>query len=122
MDMKSAVSLFKAAGDNTRLRILKLIAVRECCVCELSGITGLSNSTVSEHLKKLKECGLVAESKKSYWSYYSLNEKDKDAAIDVFLDLIESLGDPAFERDSAKLVSGSFKCSGVIMEKPPSDN
>ncbi len=117
MNMSQAASLFKAAGDITRLRVLKLLSVRECCVCELSGITGLSNSTISEHLKKLKGCGLVKERKKSYWSYYSLI-LDGEEFKRRFTALLDSLDDPQFVSDSEKLLEGSFTCRGVVMEKP----
>ncbi len=65
----------KALADPTRLRLLSLVAAhegREACVCELTGWVGLSQPTVSHHLKVLVEAGLLAREKRGIWAFYSV--------------------------------------------------
>lgn len=67
--------LLKALGEPTRLRLLSLIAAQkggEACVCELTDPVGLSQPTVSHHLKVLVDAGLIEREQRSKWSYYRL--------------------------------------------------
>ncbi len=66
--------LFKALGDETRLRILATLAHRTLCVCHLARELGLSQPTLSHHLKILREVGLVVGEKDGQWIHCSLNE------------------------------------------------
>lgn len=66
---------FKALGDPARLRLLSLIAAQEsgtACVCDLTAPLGLSQPTVSHHLKVLREAGLVTSKRRGTWVHYSL--------------------------------------------------
>ncbi|MFP4974643.1 ArsR/SmtB family transcription factor [Paenibacillus sp. CN-4] len=63
----------KLLSDYTRLTLLSLLKEREFCVCELVEILEISQPGVSQHLRKLKSHGLVKESKRGQWVYYSLN-------------------------------------------------
>ncbi|MCF8566521.1 metalloregulator ArsR/SmtB family transcription factor [Alicyclobacillus tolerans] len=65
--------VYKALGDKTRLHMLALLAKEELCVCELVSILGISQPGVSQHLRKLKQAGLVKERKTAQWVFYSLN-------------------------------------------------
>lgn len=83
---------FKAIGDPTRLRLLSLVAAHqdnEACVCDLTDNIGLSQGTISHHLKILVEAGLLSRSKRGTWSYYSLVPGALDA-LSAILD--EHLG------------------------------
>lgn len=65
----------KALADPTRLRLLSIIAAHEgaeACVCDLTEPVGLSQPTVSHHLKVLAEAGLVTRDKRGVWAYYAL--------------------------------------------------
>ena len=65
----------KAIADPTRLRLLSLIAAHdggEACVCELTDPVGLSQPTVSHHLKVLVDAGLLTREKRGVWSYYTV--------------------------------------------------
>ncbi|MBD7919846.1 helix-turn-helix transcriptional regulator [Cellulomonas sp. Sa3CUA2] len=65
----------KALADPTRLRLLSIIASHEgaeACVCDLTEPVGLSQPTVSHHLKVLAEAGLVTREKRGVWAYYAL--------------------------------------------------
>ena len=66
---------FKALGDPTRLRLISLVAAHEdaeACVCELTDPVGLSQPTVSHHLKILVDAGILAREQRGKWAYYRL--------------------------------------------------
>jgi ArsR family transcriptional regulator len=63
----------KALADPARLRLLSLIQAAEgdeACTCELTGAVGLSQPTVSHHLRRLAEAGLVTGERRGRWTYY----------------------------------------------------
>ncbi|HET6826364.1 MAG TPA: metalloregulator ArsR/SmtB family transcription factor [Amnibacterium sp.] len=67
--------LLKALADPMRLRLVSLIAAHEggeACVCDLTEPLGLTQPTVSHHLKVLTDAGFLARSKRGTWAYYSL--------------------------------------------------
>jgi len=63
---------FKALADETRLRILGLLEVREMCVCEVMVALDLTQPTASHHLGLLENAGLVKDRKEGKWVFYSL--------------------------------------------------
>jgi len=68
---------FKALGDPTRLELIMNVASSasaEACVCDLTPDTGLTQGTVSHHLKILVEAGLLERSQRGKWAYYSLTD------------------------------------------------
>ncbi len=67
----------KLLSDRTRLTILALLKEREMCVCDIVEILQTTQPNISQHLKKLKQGGLVNETRRSQWIYYSLNMDDK---------------------------------------------
>ncbi|AWB88497.1 ArsR/SmtB family transcription factor [Salinibacterium hongtaonis] len=65
--------VFKALGDPSRVKLLSLIAGSaegELCACDLTEPVGLSQPTVSHHLKLLVEAGLVSREQRGRWAYY----------------------------------------------------
>jgi len=75
--MENKVDVFKALGDKNRLRILNMLSVRELCVCEINAILNVSMSTISSHLKILRNAGLVKSDKDGRWIIYSLDSRDE---------------------------------------------
>ncbi len=73
-DLSDEASLFKALADPARLTILATLArsADEVCVCDFTSGIGLNQSTVSHHLKILKDVGLVNAIRRGTWVYYSL--------------------------------------------------
>ena len=64
---------FKALADPTRVRIVRLLAeADELCVCEINGNFDLEDSTMSHHLRVLREAGLIASDKRGLWVFYRL--------------------------------------------------
>ncbi|MEU1087648.1 ArsR/SmtB family transcription factor [Streptomyces sp. NPDC005576] len=71
-EAQTASRMFKALGDPVRLRLFSAVASHEggeACVCDISDV-GVSQPTVSHHLKKLKEAGLLASERRGTWVYY----------------------------------------------------
>lgn len=66
----SLAQLFRALGDDTRLHVLALLGVREVCVCEFVDVLGLSQPAVSEHLRRLRDVGLVEDERRGVWVFY----------------------------------------------------
>ena len=63
---------FQAVGEETRFRVVQLLAEGERCVCELQADLGAAQSRLSFHLRKLKEAGVVSDRRDGRWVYYSL--------------------------------------------------
>jgi ArsR family transcriptional regulator len=71
-EAETAARMFKALGDPVRLRLFTAVASHaggEACVCDISDV-GVSQPTVSHHLKKLKEAGLLTSERRGTWVYY----------------------------------------------------
>lgn len=78
------VRLFKALGDESRLRIVHALAKETFCVCDLAKELGISQPTLSHHLKILRDTGLVKGEKDGQWIYCSLNTQLFEAyGVDV---------------------------------------
>jgi ArsR family transcriptional regulator len=73
-EAETLATLFKALADPNRVRIVNLLATSDepICVCNLTGPLGLSQGTVSFHLKKLLASGLLEREQRGTWAYYSL--------------------------------------------------
>lgn len=74
-DAEQTARTLKALADPARLRLLSTIAAHEggeACVCDLTEPVGLSQPTVSHHLKVLTDAGLVTRDKRGVWAYYTL--------------------------------------------------
>lgn len=73
----ATATLFKALADPHRVRIVNLLATspEPVCVCEFTAPLGLSQPTVSHHLKKLTDAGLLQREQRGQWAYYSLDRQ-----------------------------------------------
>ena len=74
-DAERAAHVFKALGHPARVTIVNLLARSTAdgvCVCDLTGPTGLSQPTVSHHLKLLREAGLIEGERRGTWVHYRL--------------------------------------------------
>jgi ArsR family transcriptional regulator, arsenate/arsenite/antimonite-responsive transcriptional repressor len=71
----ATAALFKVLGDPARVKIVNLLAQTDdaVCVCEFIPVLGLTQATVSHHLKKLTEAGLLERERRGKWAYFSLN-------------------------------------------------
>jgi ArsR family transcriptional regulator len=74
-DMANLALQFKALGDPTRLELIVNVARSEgaeACVCDLTPETGLTQGTVSHHLRILVEAGLLIRAQRGKWAYFCL--------------------------------------------------
>ncbi|HEY1596973.1 MAG TPA: metalloregulator ArsR/SmtB family transcription factor [Thermoleophilaceae bacterium] len=64
--------LAKALGDPTRLQLVDILRKHagQVCVCELQPLFPIKQSTLSEHLKKLRDAGIVGVERRGLWAYY----------------------------------------------------
>ena len=86
-DQAGALSgLLKAMADPGRIRIVNLLANAQgpICVCEFTEALGLSQGTVSFHLKKLLSVGLIEREQRGTWAFYSLNRDALGRLSSVF--------------------------------------
>jgi ArsR family transcriptional regulator len=76
-EAEAAAQLFKALADPARVRLLNLLATSDepVCVCELIPAVGLAQPTVSHHLKKLTDAGLLEREQRGKWAYYTLDRE-----------------------------------------------
>ncbi|MGH3688819.1 MAG: ArsR/SmtB family transcription factor [Microbacterium sp.] len=85
-DAARVARVFKALGDPTRVRLLSLIAAGadgEACICDLTEPVGLSQGTVSHHMRLLAEAGLVTREQRGKWAYFALNTDAMNAAANA---------------------------------------
>lgn len=74
---EATASLFRALADPARVKIVNLLATSEAsvCACEFEPALDLAQPTVSHHLKKLTEAGLLEREQRGRWAYFSLNRE-----------------------------------------------
>ena len=70
--MNTLDKILKALADKNRLRILKLLEKKKMCVCELAFVLNITQPSVSKHLKKLTEAGLIESEQDGFWTNYYL--------------------------------------------------
>ena len=91
--MKSTAKLFKSVADETRLRILMLLAEHdELCVCDLMAALELPQSTVSRHLAYLKNAGWLDDRRSGVWMRYSLSGNLSSIQADILKATRNTLG------------------------------
>lgn len=89
IDMRTLVKSVKALSDETRIRILKVLCERDCCVCEVRQALDISQSRASRNLNILESAGFVCSSRDGLWIVYSIN-KQADGYINALLGLLST--------------------------------
>lgn len=84
--------LFRALGDETRVRIVALLAHGELCVCHIEKALALSQPNVSRHLGILRMANVVDARRDGTWVYYKLADQEHDAVHDVLATLTKAFG------------------------------
>lgn len=74
IEMDKVAMILKLLGDKTRLTMVKILETNDCCVCEFVEIFKMSQPSISQHLRKLRDVGLVKEERKGQWIFYSVNK------------------------------------------------
>ena len=87
-NLKNIEKIIKALADKNRIRIIYLLkAKRKLCVCEITNIIGLSQPTISSHLKLLENAGLIESHKNGLWVNYNINSQ-LDSFRSRFIEII----------------------------------
>jgi ArsR family transcriptional regulator len=74
LEIEKAAVVLKLLGDKTRLTMIKMLDTNDYCVCEFVEIFKVSQPAISQHVRKLKDLGMVSETRKGQWIIYSLNK------------------------------------------------
>jgi ArsR family transcriptional regulator len=102
--VRSLTKLFRALGDETRLRIVALLSHGELCVCHIEKALDLSQPNVSRQLGILRAAGIVDTRRDGSWMYYSLAPQEHDSVKAMLDQLVTLFGaERAIRTDHAKL-------------------
>ncbi|CAG9623622.1 ArsR/SmtB family transcription factor [Sutcliffiella rhizosphaerae] len=77
IDVDNTAMILKLLGDKTRLSMVKILDTHDCCVCEFVEIFKASQPAISQHVRKLRDVGLVRETRRGQWIIYSLNKESE---------------------------------------------
>ncbi len=97
-NLDTTVAAARALGHPARLRAVAMLRSGELCVCQITEVLQLAPSTVSAHLKELKQAGLVTERKNGRWVYFDLID-DEGARSWIEVALSGLVHDPQIEAD-----------------------
>ena len=86
--MREITKVLKVLSDESRLRVLNLLQVRECCVCEVMQVMDISQSKASRILSGLYDAGFLKLKKEGLWSLYSIDQQEMP---DYLISLLESV-------------------------------
>ena len=115
MPTKIYLKAFKALGDGTRFRIVKMLEVKPLCVCEITAVLGLATSTVSKHLSILRDAGLILDEKENKWVNYRLNRGAREVYGRRLLPLVKEwlAADPVIlsDAETVKTVNRERLCA-----------
>jgi ArsR family transcriptional regulator len=99
--MRDLILVLKAMADPMRIRILKMLEQRSMCVCELTSVLGIKQSSVSHHLRILKDAGFVDDVRRGPWIDYELAKKKYNAYVPDLTGLLKKWlkGDETVQND-----------------------
>jgi ArsR family transcriptional regulator len=110
-DNKHIARLLKVLAVETRVEMLRLLKGRALCVNALAARLELTAGAISQHLRVMRDAGLVIDEKRGYYVHYRLNEK----TLAVWQEAIEELLDPKSGVGTIK--KGTQKCAAVMKNK-----
>jgi len=88
MAMRDFVKLYKALSDETRIRILKVLLERECCVCEVMQALDISQSRASRNLGILEDAGFIKSRRDALWIVYAIDEQRMNSYAAPLIELL----------------------------------
>ncbi len=86
--MKDFIRAVKAISDETRVRILKVLLERECCVCEIMQALDISQSRASRNLRILESAGFVKSRRDGLWIVYSIDEQTANSYATSLIEML----------------------------------
>ena len=104
LDVRPLTRLFRALGDETRLRIVALLSHGELCVCHIEAALDLNQSTASRHLGILRTAGVVDCRREGTWVYYRLTDQEHETVARALEVLTTAFGaERALRADHGRL-------------------
>lgn len=88
--MRDLIKVFKALSDETRVRILKVLLERECCVCEVMQALDISQSRASRNLRVLENAGFINSKREGLWIVYSVDEQRLNSYATSLIKMLRS--------------------------------
>ena len=84
-DAEECAAVFRALGDTTRLQMVHMLAAATdpVCVCDFTAAFDLGQPTISHHLAKLRDAGLITSTRRGIWTFHQLNPEMSAAAREV---------------------------------------
>jgi ArsR family transcriptional regulator len=116
MKINEINDIYKALGDETRLRIVSLLLNGELCVCELESLLDLSQANASRHLNRLNSAGITSKRKRSQWVYYRIDDKFSETGSDILAHVKKQTGRAVeLKKDHARLAE--YRKSGLSCDE-----
>ncbi|WP_353892509.1 metalloregulator ArsR/SmtB family transcription factor [Proteinivorax hydrogeniformans] len=97
------VEIFKALGDETRLRMAMLFSQEKLCVCEIEEILEISQSNASRHLNRLKTVGIISSERKAQWVYYYISNDFLSKYNSLWQEVCKQLNEGIYAEDKKRL-------------------
>jgi len=103
--MRDFVKLFKALSDETRIRILKVLLQRECCVCEIMQALDISQPRASRNLGILEDAGFIKSRRDGLWIIYSIDGHKMNSYVPPLIELLRGslVNDETMVEDKKRL-------------------
>ena len=106
--MTEFVQIVKTLADETRFKLVKLLLTHDFCVGALAKHLGISEAAVSQHLKYLREAGLVKGEKRGYWTHYLVEKNKLNELAELLRELTNLL--PCSDGVCIKKLNGKIDC------------
>ena len=90
--MKNLIRAVKGISDETRIRILKVLLERECCVCEVMQALNISQSRASRNLGILEDAGFIKSRRDGLWIVYSIDGQKMNSYVAPLIELLREIG------------------------------
>ncbi|OGI06098.1 MAG: hypothetical protein A2Y40_02405 [Candidatus Margulisbacteria bacterium GWF2_35_9] len=104
--MNKVEQILKILSDKNRLRIYKMLEAKRCCVCEIAYVLQIKQPSVSQHLKKMKDAGLIMSEQEGLWTNYYLTPTSQPYEKILLSVLSEWLGsDEIIQKDIEQIKS-----------------
>ncbi|MBN1152141.1 MAG: winged helix-turn-helix transcriptional regulator [Dehalococcoidia bacterium] len=118
--MDELVRAAQALSDPTRVRVLNLMIQRECCVCEVMDVLGISQVNASRYCNALKDAGFLEVRRDGRWRHYSVSPQLNSPSLKNMLHAVEELAstDPQLLQDVRRLLCSGRRC---IVPSPTPD-
>ena len=105
LDVRSLAQLMKALGDETRLRVVALLAHGELCVCHVQAALELTQPNVSRLFAVLRAAGVVAARREGNWMYYRLADQEHEDRRRLLKAIVQSFAQrDVLRRDVERLL------------------